>query len=87
MPPLHSVAVCDASLVVVCCYGQDLGRYGIAPRRITATREFRVDPQEAVDELGRVLGKRQHTGKERDASVLADLFGDSFLKDIVRPAR
>lgn len=66
---------------------QDLGRYGIAPRRITATREFQVDPQGEVDELGRVLGKTPHTGREREASVLSDLFGDSFLKDIVRPAR
>lgn len=66
---------------------QDLGRYGIAPRRITATHEFQVDHQGEADELGRVLGKRQHTGKEREASVLSDLFGDSFLRDIVRPAR
>lgn len=66
---------------------QDLGRHGIAPRRITATREFQVDPLEEVDELGRVLGKRRATGRERDTSVLSDLFGDSFLKDIVRPAR
>ena len=66
---------------------QDLGRYGIAPRKVTATREFRLDPPDEVDELGRVLGKRRASGRERDTSVLSDLFGNSFLKDIVRPAR
>lgn len=66
---------------------QDLGRYGIAPRRITATREFQVQPLGEMDEMGRFLGKRKVTGSERDASVLSELFGDSFLKDIVTPAR